>query len=729
MAGGWAVGRIIAEGFRGINQAVTLDCGDHATLLLASNGKGKSSALGAIEWCLFGDLKYQSPENRTNDELVNMHGPAGKARVRLELVGDEGTLVIERTRAVRKRETGLVVTKPGGERLEDEDASSYLFRTLGLTFDDFYRAVFLHQESVRGLLTDEPRVRDEALDRLFGLEKLRDIAAAIPVSLVRDAIGEIQGKQQRATDKLSGAAQVAEQNRARYLRDAAEAGLDEAVLTFETAASITDTLRDKLEIACTSDGKPAVVLPEVKEIDDLEKAARKTKDTTKNLRLAGAAASPVDKATSRVVELQRLSKSLVGAKQALEEATTSLNAHRAALGENDQIEVRKTALRARLEELEKERQALGARSKVIGDALAYLKTVPTETRCPVCEQGIQHDHLLVSLQRRIEGTAREQQERIAADTTAATKELDQIADAEKTLLKLSRAAQAARDEVTNVEAKVKKAIPKPFTDAASALADEERSLISGLDALKEAASRREEALQSLDNDADRIRAVHKFLKADADFAIIRAKAQTETEAEAGSTLDDELEGLLGLEDSLAAVAAAIAKVSRERAAGAVEGSRDGVSQYYKRLCNHPYFDGIRIEVEDKSVRGVQKNSYTIRTFSTHDGKDSLASSRLSTGQMNCVALSVYLALREVLTHNLGFVILDDPSQNLDTEHKEALAELLAELKPSTQLLIASQDEEFQRLLLAKLDGKGTKAYDLAWNPRKGASLTPRGAGR
>jgi hypothetical protein len=80
--------------------------------------------------------------------------------------------------------------------------------------------VFLHQESVRGLLTDEPRVRDEALDRLFGLEKLRDVLAAIPVSVVKDAVEEIQSKKQRATDKLSGAAAQAEQTRRMHLKEA-----------------------------------------------------------------------------------------------------------------------------------------------------------------------------------------------------------------------------------------------------------------------------------------------------------------------------------------------------------------------------------------------------------------------------------------------------------------------------------------------------------------------------
>jgi DNA repair exonuclease SbcCD ATPase subunit len=92
--------------------------------------------------------------------------------------------------------------------------------------------------------------------------------------------------------------------------------------------------------------------------------------------------------------------------------------------------------------------------------------------------------------------------------------------------------------------------------------------------------------------------------------------------------------------------------------------------------------------------------------------------------MNCVALSVYLALARVLTHKLGFLILDDPSQNLDTEHKVALARILKELQPATQLLIATQDSELQTILRSNLDSAGTLAYELDWHALSGTNLAP-----
>ncbi len=183
--------RLEIEGFRAINSRVQLDLDQRATLLLAPNGQGKTSLLAAIEWCLFGKLAYQVSENLTNDEVVNMHHRAGEAYVRIVLRRGRDEVVIERRRRIGRREMSLRVTLDD-KTTEAAPAENLLFRLLGLTFDDFYRAAFLHQESVCGLLVEEPRVRNEAFDRLFGLDKLRDILAAVQIRPVTEANEEIQ---------------------------------------------------------------------------------------------------------------------------------------------------------------------------------------------------------------------------------------------------------------------------------------------------------------------------------------------------------------------------------------------------------------------------------------------------------------------------------------------------------------------------------------------------------
>jgi DNA repair exonuclease SbcCD ATPase subunit len=82
--------------------------------------------------------------------------------------------------------------------------------------------------------------------------------------------------------------------------------------------------------------------------------------------------------------------------------------------------------------------------------------------------------------------------------------------------------------------------------------------------------------------------------------------------------------------------------------------------------------------------------------------------------MNCVALSIYLALTKVLPNGFGFVMLDDPSQSLDHEHKEALVDILSEISSERQVVVATQDTELVSLIELKLP-TCMKYHFVNWN--------------
>ncbi|MDG6934751.1 MAG: hypothetical protein JRN68_08635 [Nitrososphaerota archaeon] len=85
-------------------------------------------------------------------------------------------------------------------------------------------------------------------------------------------------------------------------------------------------------------------------------------------------------------------------------------------------------------------------------------------------------------------------------------------------------------------------------------------------------------------------------------------------------------------------------------------------------------------------------------------------------------MSTYLSLSNALKHNLGFMLLDDPSQNLDFEHKKSLALILKGLNPSTQIVIGTHDSELGNLLTSELPRSGTFWYDLNWIPSEGTKV-------
>jgi DNA repair exonuclease SbcCD ATPase subunit len=64
-----------------------------------------------------------------------------------------------------------------------------------------------------------------------------------------------------------------------------------------------------------------------------------------------------------------------------------------------------------------------------------------------------------------------------------------------------------------------------------------------------------------------------------------------------------------------------------------------------------------------------------------------------------LALAIFLGLASAGPGTFGFVMLDDPSQSLGSGHKQRLAELLAELARSRQVIVATMDQEFRDALL------------------------------
>src|SRR5437899_4265266 len=88
--------KVTIAGFRGYNSPKTIALGGKSAVFLGPNMSGKSSTLGAIEWCLFGDF-YSLPADRTRvrDELMKDHSPS--PTVKLEVVRAGKRFVVDRT--------------------------------------------------------------------------------------------------------------------------------------------------------------------------------------------------------------------------------------------------------------------------------------------------------------------------------------------------------------------------------------------------------------------------------------------------------------------------------------------------------------------------------------------------------------------------------------------------------------------------------------------------------
>jgi len=120
-----------------------------------------------------------------------------------------------------------------------------------------------------------------------------------------------------------------------------------------------------------------------------------------------------------------------------------------------------------------------------------------------------------------------------------------------------------------------------------------------------------------------------------------------------------------------------------------------IEDYYNQVLGHPYFQKIRIE-------SLSTEPITYDIIASDEGGlvKTHINTRFSTAQINATALAIFFAVNQKLAENFPLIILDDPTQNMDQAHQEALAQTLAALAKKRQILIASHNEQFVQLILS-----------------------------
>jgi DNA repair exonuclease SbcCD ATPase subunit len=686
-------------GFRGFNSQQEIYLSRDLVLLFGDNGTGKSSTLSAIEWCLFGDVAFIRYEGRTHDELVSTFQNEGAVRLALQSPG--GIIIIERTKLKGREKTHLKITFPDSSVFEGEQAEQAVYRAFRLTFDDFIRSTFLHQESVRGLLTENPVDRNAALDRLFGLDALRNLTDGIRSVKISDRQEKLQAKIDKLEAEIRASLAEAKRRLDESKKKGKQAGLSDGQFEIKHGIRLVKESGSDLSKLADESGFDRPSIEEPTAFSSLLEVAESIRGYIKRIRKKLPEQAKVDELNRERTRASSVLSDYSSKKSEALLKEQNLRAFEKEHGGSDAISGHIKAAARKIEQLDKERAEIKSKFKVIKDALQYLQETG-ENACPVCGRTLQdREKLLEHLKSELEG-------REAKDIEAIDDKIDKAQGAKAEAEKEEREHKRLSDETT----RARHGLEGVVSEAAAVLQrvitakDDSKALlrehIAGLDSqikkFEKPLQERETQLQRIEDRCQKMTQIAEVLKEEENIKKFEKLLEgKELQALQGGILE-----LESLREILDAISKAATKVQTDLAASMIKNAHHEISLYYKTICNHPYYENLEIDVQPRTVRGTLRNEYYIKGVNKSEAEEALASQKFSTGQMNCVALAIYLALakKDIYSHNLGFLILDDPSQNLDTSHKKALAEILLQLVPQKQVILATHDNELQAILQA-----------------------------
>ena len=126
-----------------------------------------------------------------------------------------------------------------------------------------------------------------------------------------------------------------------------------------------------------------------------------------------------------------------------------------------------------------------------------------------------------------------------------------------------------------------------------------------------------------------------------------------------------------------------------------------MNEAFRRMYVHPDFSELDMRIREAVVvregREYKRSVYEIYAKRTRDGSWIPALKKMSDGQKRIVVLSLVTSLFRLSPHNVSFIILDEPTPNIDAECRRAMVELLARTEGVEQVVIATQDESFREL--------------------------------
>jgi DNA repair exonuclease SbcCD ATPase subunit len=692
----WTLDSLTIRNFRGVAGEQIYRFDGKPGLLHGNNGVGKSTAAQCLQWTLYGKFPAEVLQNTAFNSFMVPVGTSGaKWYGQATFSNGSGKMIVTRSQTPKSFSVEVDSTT-----CEGDEAVEQLDRLLGLDMSGFVRTVLLQQSRIRGLLLDSPKDRNAALDRLLGMDDIENIltrlkprdfikTAEVRRENIRIAQQDHESKEALLLKQRDEAQQHAREYQFRS-KDFNIVGLRNAFTRINEQLA---TLAAKYEVDLAT-------LPECANVDEAESISEQVVAALSRIRSDSNLQRKLTEVDGKISNYRALKSNFEKEHGKLTDLCDQRDAWLKAKGKPEDIEARRKRLEQDLVAARTMLKAAGELRQLLADARQYLEHSPSDN-CPVCEQSIASPaSLIADLSARLENTTTDETAALENRLEELQREIDSINSALENLGEVQESLKKAQSAVDEVRGQVVDALGGtgiPESKVVTRLDETILASSKGRDELARGASAIEEHLSKVEAEDRRINSgLIPVIRRRADLAKLEDDWK---QAQDSHTADEEAAAELELvADQFAELREALLGAKNEIATETLAIASPRAEGLYQTLVRHPVFDRLQITTAPKA----NKIDYSFEVSIDGDAKSAReARLVLSDGQVTATAIGLFFALSDADTHNLDLLYVDDPTQNLDSPCKEAMAKVIADIGKERQVIISTQDEDFVSFLEAE----------------------------
>ncbi|RFA96243.1 AAA family ATPase [Pyrobaculum aerophilum] len=675
--------------------------GDGVNFIYGPNGSGKTSIMEAISVALFGSQWVRKVGGKWADYL-RRGATSGEVKLYMSHMGNEILIV---------RKFGENGTTPSGTYMSingsiiargDADVTAAVINKLGIGIEEYRNLLYIRQGELRRVLQEA-----EYIDKILRLDEFDKLD-----ELLRELLNELRAKRERVGGKWE------ELERRRQLLATKTESLRQRLAELEKKLGELAGVKEKyLEAERRYLKLKEQYVSLAKEREGLEKKFEELAQA------AIEAERDLELLEKEIEEIKRASEELKGLPQ-IGDVEREYYELRQLISIAEKIPpearsydpVRLEEARRRLEEATKRLAEVNTRLELIRDVVRLASRAEGGV-CPICGSPLRpeavkrHELELAGLEREVK-RLEDLVQQLRAEVRK-YESLDKLYQAYKDYLKIdltsAKRKLAELEELYRKKTETEKrrsyltALVERERDVAERIKEVRRRLEENEKRIKEVSSR----LSQIDREVEEVKS--SLEEAEALYQQLRVKHDEylATEAlvrELKAQLKDAESELESVKTELEKMRGEIEKLDKALATGKNIRNTLGeikplARQILLRAINEELnyvFLKLRHKESFKSAQLVELNGRYVARISTPTGY--IEHNLLSLGEQNLLALSIRVALARALLGGAPFMMLDEPTEHLDEEHRRRIVELVRDLTSVVPtIVVTSHLGEFEEV--------------------------------